>query len=323
MPHFSVVIPTYNRLSRLQHVIDALEQQQFSKDDYEVIVVSDGATDGTNNYLDGFQCTIKVRSAVQANQGPAAARNRGLALATGDYILFIDDDVVPGPQLMVEHMRAHRQAGREVAVLGPLLSPPGYKMSPWVGWEQDMLMKQYSAMLRGEWEPTPRQFYTGNASLRREHILAAGGFDDTLRRAEDVELAYRLASRGLGFVFAIKAEGWHFAERSFRSWLDAAYTYGRNDVVFGRDRQQTWLLGQVRREFDRRNVLVRQLVRSCLGREKASASAYLALKATAQAASWTGPRSLGRLACSGLFNLRYYQGFCDELGDPKFLFRPI
>ena len=39
-----------------------------------------------------------------------------------------------------------------------------------------MLMKQYSAMLRGDWPATARQFYTGNASLRRSHILAAGGF---------------------------------------------------------------------------------------------------------------------------------------------------
>ena len=119
-------------------------------------------------------------------------------------------------------------------------------MTPWVRWEQEMLMKQYRAMLRGDWAATARQFYTGNASLRRSHILAAGGFDEGFRRAEDVELAYRLANKGLDFVFNMQAVGMHFAERSFRAWLDMAYAYGRNDVIFARDRNQKWLLSAVR-----------------------------------------------------------------------------
>ncbi len=60
-----------------------------------------------------------------------------------------------------------------------------------------MLAKQYTAMLRGDWEATARQFYTGNASLRREPLLAVGGFDTAFRRAEDVEMAYRLDDRGI------------------------------------------------------------------------------------------------------------------------------
>jgi len=68
-------------------------------------------------------------------------------------------------------------------------------MVPWVRWEQEMLMKQYKALLRKDWPATARQFYTGNASVRRSHIVAAGGFDEGFRRAEDVELAYRLDKR--------------------------------------------------------------------------------------------------------------------------------
>jgi glycosyltransferase involved in cell wall biosynthesis len=322
MPHFSVVIPTYNRLSRLQRVIGALEKQQHPRGDFEIVVVSDGSSDGTHAYLESLRTAGRVRFAVQQNRGPAAARNAGVALAVGDYVLFIDDDVVPEPQLMSEHWLAHQRAAREVAVVGPLNSPPDFKMSSWVAWEQAMLVKQYNALNSGEWAASARQFYTGNASLRREHLLAAGGFDEKLRRAEDVELAYRLADRGLGFVFEMKAAGLHYAERSFRSWLDAAYAYGRNDVAFGRDRQQAWLLPQVRREFEQRNALVRVLARSCLGRPFATSSVCLALKAVVHAGGWAGVNGLTRQACSGLFNLRYYQGFCDELGDPEFFFRP-
>ena len=213
-------------------MISALEQQQYPAECYEIIVVSDGASDGTDDYLKGYKSQRNLRWFAQANRGPAAARNAGVAKAHGELIIFIDDDVVAQPQLVAEHVRAHREAGRDVVVVGPLLSPQGFVMTPWVSWEQGMLMKQYKALLSGIWQPSARQFYTGNASLLRTHILAAGGFDESFRRAEDVELAYRLANRGLDFVFTMEAVGMHFAERSFSSWLNAAYTYGRNDVIF-------------------------------------------------------------------------------------------
>jgi glycosyltransferase involved in cell wall biosynthesis len=323
MPKISVVLPTYNRLGRLQQVIAALAGQDYPKSDFEVIVVSDGSTDGTRAYLDALRSPLRVQPIHQPNGGPATARNAGIAAATGEFIVFIDDDVVPAPLLLAAHMREHANARREVAVLGPLLTPEGYRMSPWVAYEQKMLTKQYDAMIRGDWAPTARQFYTGNASLRRSHIMAAGGFDARFRRAEDVELAYRLADRGIGFVFTMKAEGHHFADRSFQSWLDAAYTYGRNDVIFGRDRGQSWLLPKVRREFDERHALVRRLVRACLGRQRITAVATQTLKSLAHAGSPVGSDSLERFGCSGLFNLHYYQGFCDELGDPGYFFRPL
>ena len=191
-PHFSIVVPTYNRLGRLRHVIAGLEQQAYASDAYEVIVISDGSTDGTDAFLETHQSTMRFSWLKQANQGPAAARNAGVRKAVGEFIVFIDDDVVPEPELLEEHARSHQQAARDVVVLGPLLTPDCFEMAPWVRWEQEMLMKQYKAMLRGDWPATARQFYTGNASLRRSHILAAGGFDENFRRAEDVELAYRL-----------------------------------------------------------------------------------------------------------------------------------
>src|SRR5260370_13802140 len=165
-------------------------------------------------------------------------------------------------------------------------------MTPWVRWEQEMLMKQYKAMLRGDWQATARQFYAGTASLRRSHALAAGGFDEGFRRAEDVELAYRLAETGLGFVFNMQAAGMHFAERSFRAWLDAAYTYGRNDVIFTRDRNQKWLLSAVHREFRDRHFLIRSLVRVCRGRSRMIRIAYSTLKVAADRATLPQTRDI-------------------------------
>jgi GT2 family glycosyltransferase len=322
-PHISVVVPTYNRLGRLRHVIAALEQQAYPSDAYEVIVISDGSTDGTHAYLEALHCRMPLRWCPQANRGPAAARNAGIQKADGEFIVFIDDDVVPEPQLLAEHVRSHQEAGKDVVVLGPLLSPEGFEMTPWVRWEQEMLMKQYKALLRGDWPATARQFYTGNASLRRSHILAAGGFDEGFRRAEDVELAYRLANKGLDFVFNMQAVGMHFAERSFPAWLDTAYTYGRNDVIFARDRNQKWLLSAIRREFRERHHLIQWLVRACRGRPRLTSIASSALKLTADAATFLRVSNIERRAYSGLFNLQYYSGFFSELDDVHFLFKDI
>jgi GT2 family glycosyltransferase len=322
-PYFSVVVPTYNRLDRLRRVIAAFERQAYPSEAYELIVVSDGSSDGTDAYLETFRSTMQLRWLTQANQGPAAARNAGVRTAVGEFILFVDDDVVPEPQLLEEHARSHHEAGRDVVVLGPLLTPEGFEMAPWVRWEQEMLMKQYSAMLRGDWEATARQFYTGNASLRRSHILAAGGFDESFRRAEDVELAYRLASNGLEFVFNIKAAGMHFADRSYRAWLDAAYSYGRNDVIFARDRNQKWLLSTIHREFLDRHFLIRSLVRMCSGRPRLTRMSNLVLKLAADGATLLRANGVEGQAYSGLFNLQYYNGFFNELDDVHFLFKDL
>jgi glycosyltransferase involved in cell wall biosynthesis len=322
-PHFSVVVPTYNRLGRLRQVITALEQQAYPSDEYEVIVISDGSTDGTHAYLESLRSKMQLRWFPQANRGPAAARNTGIQKAGGEFIVFVDDDVVPEPQLLAEHARSHNEAGHDVVVFGPLLTPEGFEMAPWVRWEQEMLMKGYRALLRGDWPATARQFYTGNASLRRSHILAAGGFDEGFRRAEDVELAYRLADKGLDFVFNIHAVGMHFAERSFRAWLDTAYTYGRNDVIFARDRNQKWLLSAVRQEFRERHFLVQSLVRVCGGRSRLTWIASSALKLAADAATLLRANDLERGAYSGLFNLQYYNGLFTELNDVYFLFKNL
>ncbi len=317
----SVIVPTYNRLGRLQHVIAALEKQRYPTEDYEVIVVSDGSSDGTDDYLKGYDSKLNLRWFTQANQGPAAARNLGIGKAIGELVVFVDDDVVPQPQLLAVHVRAHSEAGRDVVVIGPLLSPEGFVMSPWVRWEQEMLMKQYRALLSGVWEPSARQFYTGNASLPRAQFMAAGGFDQNFRRAEDVELAYRLADRGLDFVFKMDAVGMHFAERSFNSWLDAAYTYGRNDVIFTRDRKQKWLLPAIETEFHQRHILIRSLVRLCRRRPWLASLTTSALKLAANAATLLHADRIERAAYSGLFNLQYYRGLFDEIGDAKSLFR--
>src|SRR2546422_431865 len=114
MLSISIVIPTYNRLDRLKRVLAALEYQTYAHAYFEVIVVSDGATDGTNEYLSTVETPLNLATVIQPNKGVAAARNRGVERASGDIVLFLDDDVIPVPQLLAEHLHIHRSSDGEV-----------------------------------------------------------------------------------------------------------------------------------------------------------------------------------------------------------------
>lgn len=322
MLQLSIVLPTYNRLERLKQVIAALEVQSFPRDQFEVVVVSDGSIDGTNDYLKSLKTALNLRAYFQPNRGVAAARNLAISHSQAAIILFIDDDVVPAPQLVSEHWRLH-EGGCEQAVLGPMITPEDFAMLPWVRWEQAMLVKQYKAMLRGDWEPTARQFYTGNCSLPRRYLELAGGFDEAFRRAEDVELAYRLADLGLQFVFNPAAIGYHYAERSFESWVEIAYSYGRNDVIFARDKQQTWLWESICEEYERRNRLTKELVKICLDREGLGYTQLALLKLATRWSERFGLQAASSRAYSAIFNLRYYQGLSKELGGRRRFFALI
>jgi GT2 family glycosyltransferase len=320
MPTLSIIIPTYNRLKSLQMVLAALTRQTYPHAEMEIIVVSDGSTDGTDDYLRQTGLTLGINPIFQPNGGVATARNHGLQVAGGEWVLFIDDDVVGAPNLVAEHMATQRQNNNDVVVLGPLLIPHDVKLSPWVQWEQLMLNKQYDDMIAGHWVPTARQFYTGNVSLRREHLQQAGGFDPTFRRAEDVELGYRLAAMGLHFIFNPQAEAYHYAERSFQSWLQTPYAYGRNDVIFTRQRGQTWLLPQILREYHHRKLPIRATAHLCLDRPGLSNAAVNTLRSIADWACFLHLNAIARMAYSGIFNLRHYQGIADELGGRKAFF---
>jgi glycosyltransferase involved in cell wall biosynthesis len=316
-PTVSVVIPTYNRVDRLRRVLAALGTQTFSSDDFEVVVVSDGCTDGTDDYLAHATPSFELAVVKQPNQGPAAARNHGVARARGSIVLFIDDDVVATPHLIEEHVRIHALEQGDAVVIGPMITPPGFGMRSWVAWEQTMLYKQYDAMNAGLFAPTFRQFYTGNASLRRACFLQAGGFDIRFRRAEDVELAYRLDRTGVSWRWNPAAVGHHYADRPFESWLRTARDYGEHEVVFGRDQGQDPTFRRVRAEFARRSPLTRAMARLCASAPFLGRVLTVALRALAAAGDRVGATRVSRYALSGLFNVAYYSGMAAALGGAQ------
>ena len=233
MTYFSVVIPTYNRLDMLLRVLDAL-QKQIDAPEFETVVIDDGSTDSTDRTLRERR-DITYRQ--QANAGPGRARNHGVSLAKGRYVIFIGDDTVPEPRFLAEHARAHRDAGddRLVACLGYTGWPARERVTAFMDYINDYgLQFGYRLIENGAIVPF-NFFYTSNISIDRE-LLAANPFDTTFPSAawEDIELAYRLDRLGLKIRYNARAVTRHHHPITVDSFARRQYTVGKSGAIFYR-----------------------------------------------------------------------------------------
>jgi GT2 family glycosyltransferase len=321
-PDVSIVVATYNRCAGLAQLLRALARQTYPTSCFEVVVVDDGSTDGTRELLRTISVPYSLRSRSQVNAGPAAARNLGVQDARGRLILFLDDDVVPVPHLIDAHVAAHGESTDQV-VTGPMLPPPlDWRQPVWDRWDAEQLQKQYRAMLDGRFKCTQRQFFTANASVRREVVQAVGGFDPAFRRAEDMELAWRMSRHGVRFVFEPRAEVVHYAARPFVSWCRNAYQYGQFDVVMEREKAIP-VFGLACREFHKRRAVNRWLAKLCVGRPVIRDGLMFLLSITVLLCDRLGGARITSFALSSIFNVRYWQGASDELGGPARLWEAI
>lgn len=314
-PAFSVIMATFQRRASLQRALAMLAKQIYPRNGLEVLVICDGGTDGSAEMTRSLKFPFELRVFEQPNQGPAAARNLGIEHARGSIALFVDDDVLAGPGLVAEHAMAHRVTP-DAVVIGPML-PPACAQAPWVRWEAKGLHQQYCAMRDGQWTPTPRQFYTGNASVSLNHIRRAGGFDTRYSRAEDVELAFRLLAMGLRFVFHSAASVVHIADRSFGSWLRAAYEYGRSDARIGTALGPTGMLGVSAVEFHSRHPHTKWLVRLGLRYPRMERALVHVARSSIGAAELIRLSDFAELGCGAIFNLCYWYGASEVLGGPR------
>lgn len=316
----SVVMPTYNRREMLRTSLEGLARQDYPLELFEVVVVSDGSTDGTNEMLKEFVAAgtfpYRLRPIVQENAGPARARNRGIQEATGDIIVFIDDDVEPAPAFLSAHV-AHHVKNPKIVAIGPMSPDPARQWQEpcWIAWEHAMLEKQYTAWRTGEWRGVgPNHFYSGNASIRREYLLTVGGFDETFKRQEDVEMAYRLERTcGLRFTFDETALGIHRPDRTFASWKKVPYAYGQLDVVRAQRGDLKWEVLQI--TYQRRNRITRAFIRLWLTYPPVAQPLEGMLLGAARTLYKLRKPSASFAALSALYNLLYLQGAYTALGS--------
>jgi peptidoglycan/xylan/chitin deacetylase (PgdA/CDA1 family)/glycosyltransferase involved in cell wall biosynthesis len=195
----SVIIPTRNRRALLARTLPSVLGQDVAHDEYEVLVVSDGSTDGTVEFVREFKTQVDLRVLDRPHRGIAASQNAGIEAARGELVLVLDDDMVCEPGILRKHIAAHRNEPPCVVICPRLISPesrPGLATEIARDWYRD-----YADRVARERGPRNRfdVWMDSNFSVPRDLLLAHGGFDETLRYAEDREIAIRLWAAGVPF----------------------------------------------------------------------------------------------------------------------------
>ena len=228
----SVVMPSYNRGETLLRVLTAFETQTLPHDRFEVFVVDDGSTDDTLDRLAAYRgrCPYTLTLLQQANRGPAAARNAGLRQAGGDIVIFVDDDCIPTPSLLAEHVASHEVEG--LAVIGRITWRPDLPITPFMRYIEADMFAYFNITV--PFDAPFACFYTGNASVHRGSALAVGGFDEDFPRAmhEDIDFAYRLRRQGVRIVFNPHALVLHDRTADFLPTLEHQRIKGREIMRF-------------------------------------------------------------------------------------------
>ena len=286
---------------------------------FEVIVVSDGSTDGTDEMLSTLTHAMPYRltGLVQPNSGPAAARNRGIRAATGDIVVLTDDDLEPHPSFLEAHAIRHESDPR-IVVLGPMSPDPlrARFEPPWIAWEHAKMQEQYDLFRPGgsnsDGQGGAVHFYSGNASVRREHLMAVGGFDENYRRQEDVELAVRLEREcGVWFLFDFTAEATHRQSRSFESWMRGARAYGTLDAQRISAGTLSW--AEVNFLAARRNPVTKALSNLCAAAPFLDPAVVNFMRAVVSVCWTIGARGPAISALSALYNSVYRKSLVCEV----------
>lgn len=259
MHTLSVVIPTYNRCGTLQKAIAGYLRQTAAKGVSEIIVVNDGSSDSTKDVVSRLcdQSDIPIRYFRQENKGPAAARNVGIAEARSEVVLFTDDDIIPAPALVAEHLAFHeRFPDSSTAVLGKVTWDPEVQPTPFMRWYGSDFLFAYARFM-GRIELDYTDFYTCNLSLRTAFLRCNGIFDEEFKVAayEDIELGYRLKKAGMRLLYSAKALGYHHQFISFDDACHRARKSGQAEEIFRKKEAGKALLLQQRLERSRRDNL--------------------------------------------------------------------
>jgi glycosyltransferase involved in cell wall biosynthesis len=207
---------TYNRAALLARVLDACFEQTVGDDAYELVVVDDGSTDETPQVIDQARaratCTFTV--VTQPNSGLAKARNAGIARARAQRIVFIDDDVLPLPNFVEEHLSAAERHRGEIVRGGAIevTSPDDLPPPIWS-------IKNYSG----------NYFWTTNVSVPLATIRGIGGFDESFAEYgwEDIDVGLRLRASGVRAVFHPRALVYHVKPRPRAASVDAMVRQAR------------------------------------------------------------------------------------------------
>jgi GT2 family glycosyltransferase len=190
---FSVVIPTYERPDDLRICLNSLSKEiQQGSQSYEIIVTDDSKSDISRRMVEKEFPNVSWGKG--KHNGPAGNRNAGVKRATGEWILFIDDDCIADKGFINAYHKAIINSPDVVLFEGMI-----YPDRPRKTWAECCPENSNGGM-----------FWTSNLCVKKDTFHEVGGFDERFRVAyEDIDFAYRITSKGLKSKFVRNASVCH------------------------------------------------------------------------------------------------------------------
>jgi GT2 family glycosyltransferase len=220
---FTVVVCTYNGERTIRDCLEGILALQY--DDFEVVVVDDGSTDGTAAIVAEYPFAL-IRT---ENRGLSNARNTAMAAANGDVVAYVDDDAWPDPHWLT-YLAAAFGSSTYVAVGGPNLPPPGDGMLA------DCVADAPGGPVHVLLSDREAEHLPGcNLAVRTSALAAIGGFDPQFRTAgDDVDVCWRLREKGGTLGFHPAAMVWHRRRSSLLAYWRQQRGYGRAEALLER-----------------------------------------------------------------------------------------
>ena len=249
---FSVVVPTHNRRDLLERVVAAILDQTLPREHYELIVVDDGSRDGSEALGEALAGRLGFKFIRQDNRGPAAARNRGIAEATGEVVAFTDDDCLVPRDWLERLADGYRRHSQVAGVGGGLRAPEEVLARSAVARLEAFIAREVYGVggeerLGGFECPAGG---TNNMSYRREVLLEVGGFDESFGpdvSGEEADLKLRITQRG-GLLLYVPVWVEHLRDYSLGCHLRQSFQRGRGEAHFRlkHEGRRGWLRALVR-----------------------------------------------------------------------------
>lgn len=206
----SLIVPVYNRPDEVRELLLSLQAQQYCL--YELIIVEDGSTLSSRDVVAELGSSLpQVQYIETSNGGPSRARNIGASQATGDYLIFLDSDVVLPPRYLIAVEEGIALGGYD-AFGGPDKASPDFTpMQRAINYAMTSTLTTggiRGGKAKGMESFKPRSF---NLGCRRELYMRLGGFDEGMRFGEDIDFSLRLLESGarVGLI----SEAWVYHKR--------------------------------------------------------------------------------------------------------------
>jgi len=205
--YLSIIVPTYNGSHKILNALHALENQTFQ--DFETIVVIDGSTDDTISKLNQYQTKLKSFKVIhQENRGRSVVRNTGVSCASGEIVLFMDDDMRFEPNVVEEHIHFHK-IHNNVILVGNQIEEYS-KLTNDFQFFKAFLSRKWTSEIGNDLTKMDKPFITAaHCSISKSLFEKLNGFDELLTDAEDHDLAVRAREIGVEIYFNPTLIGWH------------------------------------------------------------------------------------------------------------------